>query len=605
MEHSVDFIAFGSIKSPKPGSATCSVSLFDRAKGRESISRESAPVPAINLLEAADELISAALGEATGRRIGFGQIAFKPEGPKGSYRCLLDGAEAGSDIAILRSVLVGTHRVNVVQRRMLGEMELLSKQVDIKQGETADISFEIPSLTGDEKKRIDSLEDIIRANLDDPASAEKVDQALGEYESMAKDDSYSASIDEYRDRERQLAAIWAIRKNRYEIEAAAWEPSSGLLSKSEALYLAAAGYPDPEALRGAVAENASILATFLELGAGKALARGDYYGAQELFDEILAISHFLPTDRMHEYAYAASTLSSILNSSLSRTIVHDLATVYGNTMKAGVDFNDFKSKLEGESKLAVVIVPSNQNSVVLVGNSANAVGPQVAQRGTGELAFQTADGIKGTKTDRSLSLPPGENFAFIDDGFSIFGRLQSGAVASAQESASKRKTQGSLTFDWLPEYGSSIWLNSKVYNLHKNYDGSFSTENFAPGWYRLKVKIGQAVYEQNIQIFQGRDTAVDLPSSSFLVQAYSHARKQEAQMRPTDIGVSFGLLGVSAIIFANGARSSGSALNASILAGSVTAGLGLLMAVSTPSASHMKESLDRLDEEIAKYKRKL
>jgi hypothetical protein len=71
---------------------------------------------------------------------------------------------------------------------MLGEMELLSKQVDIKQGETADISFEIPSLTGDEKKRIDSLEDIIRANLDDPASAEKVDQALGEYESMAKDD---------------------------------------------------------------------------------------------------------------------------------------------------------------------------------------------------------------------------------------------------------------------------------------------------------------------------------------------------------------------------------------------------------------------------------
>jgi hypothetical protein len=37
----------------------------------------------------------------------------------------------------------------------------------------------------------------------------------------------------------------------------------------------------------------------------------------------------------------------------------------------------------------------------------------------------------------------------------------------------------------------------------------------------------------------------------------------------------------------------------------VTAGLGLLMAVSTPSASHMKESLDRLDEEIAKYKRKL
>ncbi|MGA2546156.1 MAG: hypothetical protein ABSF43_06395 [Rectinemataceae bacterium] len=604
MEHDVDFIAFGSIKAPSPGSATCSISLFDRAKGRESVSRESPPVPAMSLLEAADELISAALGEAVGRHIGFGQIAFKPDGAKGSYRCLLDGAEAGSDVTALKSVLAGTHTVSVLQNRMLGETELLSKQVDVEEGATVDVGFEIPSLTDNEKKKIDSLEETVRANRDDPASADKVDEAMAAYESIVKDDSYSASIDEYRDRERQLAAEWTIRKNRYEIEASAWEPSSGLLAKSGAVYLAAAGYPDPDTLRGAVAENASILATFLELAAGKALAHGDYSDAQDLFDGILGISHFLKTDRMLEYAYAASTLSSIFDSSLSKSIGHDIATVFNATMKAGIAFNDLKPTLEGQSKLAI-IVPSNQNSIVLVDNPGSAAGPLLTQRGTGELSFQTADGIKGPKTDISLSLPSGERFAFIDTGFSVFGRLQFGTKTVAKASAPKRRTMGALSFDWLPEYGYSISLNSKEYTLIKNFDGSLNTESLAPGWYRLKVKIGHAEYNKNVRVLKGRDTVVDLPPPSFLVPAYTYARTQVAKARPTDIGMSFGLLGISSLLFANVSNSSGAASTGTIVGGSLTAGLGFLMLLSTPSSTHVKETLDRLDEEIAKYKRKL
>jgi hypothetical protein len=609
MEHNVDFIAFGSIKTPSPGSAICSVSLFDRAKGNESVSRESAPVPAMDLLSTADELISAALGEATGRHLGFGQIAFKPDGSKGSYRCLLDGAEAGSDITALKSVLIGTHTVSVLQMRMLGEIELLSKQVDIQEGATVEVGFEIPSLTDNEKKKIDSLEEIIRAGRDDPASAAKVDEALGAYESIVKDDSYSAAIDPYRDRERQIAAEWAVRKNRYEIEASAWEPSSGLLAKSWALYLAAAEYPDPETIRGEVAENASILATFLELGAGKALARGDYNGALDLFGQILGISHFLPTDRMLEYAYAASTLSSIFDASLAKTIVHDITAVFGGTMKAGIAFNDLKPKLEGQSKL--VIVPSNLNSIILIDNPGNAVGPQLTQRGISELVFQTADSIKGQKTDRSLPEPSGESFAFIDTGYSVFGRL-SKAAASQTAVVMKRKTQGSLSFGWLPEYTHSISLNSKEYTLYKNFDGSLRTEILTPGWYHLQVKIGEAVYNKNVQVLKGRDTVVDLPPPSYLVQAYSYARKQMKIRQPISVGIGFGLLATGAYAFANLSAIAGEPAqryfaDAALMTGLglATGGLGFMMIVTAPSTSHVKESLDRLDEEIAKYRRRL
>jgi hypothetical protein len=246
-------------------------------------------------------------------------------------------------------------------------------------------------------------------------------------------------------------------------------------------------------------------------------------------------------------------------------------------------------------------VPSNQNSIVLVDNPGNAAGPQLAQRGTGELDFQTADGIKGPKTDRSLSLSSGERFAFIDTGYSVFGRLQYSPKAS-QASAPKRKSMGALSFDWLPEYGYSISLNSKETSLYKNFDGSKSTENLAPGWYHLQVKIGKAIYEKNVPVVKGRDTAVDLPPPSYLIQAYGIVRKQVASVRTTNTGISIGLIGIgSLLIAANGAHSS----TTTQILGPVAAGVGFLVLATTPSVSHVKESLDRLDEEIAKYKRKL
>ncbi|MEI6876486.1 MAG: hypothetical protein WCL50_15305, partial [Spirochaetota bacterium] len=134
--HKADYVMFGRIGRGADSGFVCGLALFDRAKGRISIDRQSGEVSALELFETSDQLIASVLDEVSGRHIGFGRLLLEARGEKGSYRVLLDGMEAGTDLPSIDAVLNGSHTVSVVQRRMFGELELAKKSFTVEEGTT-------------------------------------------------------------------------------------------------------------------------------------------------------------------------------------------------------------------------------------------------------------------------------------------------------------------------------------------------------------------------------------------------------------------------------------------------------------------------------------
>jgi hypothetical protein len=106
-----------------------------------------------------------------------------------------------------------------MQKRMLGDREIASSSVDVKEGETTALSFVVPYLMDDEKQKVDGLRAAIEAGWNDAAAIGDIDAKVAEFASLFGDVSYSPKLSTYKDEAMRLGGEWALQKKRLAVAA--------------------------------------------------------------------------------------------------------------------------------------------------------------------------------------------------------------------------------------------------------------------------------------------------------------------------------------------------------------------------------------------------
>ena len=104
-EQHLDFILYGRMSTSESGGITCKLSVFDRAKGKTTLSQSRKAAGVLDIFDTTDELVVAVLESMTGSHIGFGAITLTNTGEKGSYSVLVDGSPMGTNLTSLDKVL--------------------------------------------------------------------------------------------------------------------------------------------------------------------------------------------------------------------------------------------------------------------------------------------------------------------------------------------------------------------------------------------------------------------------------------------------------------------------------------------------------------------
>jgi hypothetical protein len=428
-EQNLDFIMYGKMSKGTSGGIDCSLSVFDRAKGKTTLSQSRKAAGVLDIFDVTDDLVVAVLESMTGSHIGYGTIAIKDSGEKGSYTVLVDGYSAGNDLENLDRVLIGRRSVEIVQKRLLGSRTIAKTVVEVKEGETAELEFAVPYLMDDEKDKLEGLRRDIEAGWNDAAIVGTVDTKIAELLSILSDVSYSPRLSKYKDEATQLGGKWVLRKSRLAIEGSAWDPKLELLEGVGTLFAEAKAYPDPDKIRSDFQDNARLVATLFELEAGKALGDGDLGKGMECFENALMVStRYLDGSRLADYAYAVSTLKDVQEKTETVASNHgtemsvDLKKAFAPWISAGTRFYSLRDQVE--SGTACVLVASDFSKQISVDGSDYSDAPFALQANQGSrvIAIQS----KGAEKSFTLTIAAGVKLVFIQDGFASFGKISVG-----------------------------------------------------------------------------------------------------------------------------------------------------------------------------------
>jgi TPR repeat protein len=431
-EQQLDFIMYGAMSKSVSG-IDCKLSVFDRARGKTTLSQSRKAAGVLDIFDTTDELVVSVLESMTGSHIGFGAITLTNTGEKGSYSVLVDGSPTGSDLTSLDRVLNGRRTVTIVQKRMLGDREVARSRVEVKEGETAKFSFAVPYLMDDEKRKVEGLRAAIRAEWNVPNAIGDVDAKIAELASLFGDVSYSPKLSTYKDEATELSGEWALRKNRLAIETSAWEPKIELLDAAGALYSGAKAYPNSEEIRKTFVENAQLVATLFELEAGKALGDGDIDKGLRCFENALMLStRYLDGTRLTDYAYAVTILKDYQDKAGTGDARakgdKDLKTVFGALIVAGQRFFDLREQVEAGT--ACALVASDVATQVSVDGGNYVEVPIALQSASGSRTVSIQP--KGVGKPITLTAPAGGKLLFIPDGFASFGKIVPGGSPTSE-----------------------------------------------------------------------------------------------------------------------------------------------------------------------------
>jgi TolB-like protein len=510
----VDYFIHGSIGLSASKDVTCHLEVYDRAKGRSAINRE-ATSDLLGLFDASDSLVAQIVGDMTGIHIGFGSISLTRGGEAGSYTVYIDGIRLGDDLASIDHVLNGKRNLRIVQRRMLGEFELAHETIDVAEGQTRSLAFSVPYLLPEEREKIESLQASIDAALTDPKAGAILEGKFAEEDSLLADLSYSPKLARYKDIAREQRSRWTIEQNRVAIESSAWAPASALVDALLPLYVSAGEYPDPSIIRSGCEGNARLLATLFELDAGKRIGEGDYAGALEDYNSILAFARLLPPERLSEYAGAATYLSSVLRSS-SRDL-SSVEAVFGSRIEAGRRFAAMKKSIA--LKKSHIVLGTDLGLELKAGQAAYAAPPLLVGRDlpadSGILPF-------GFAPERAVALGKDANdFVLIEDGYKGFGALASSLGSGATQLVTtslaqqeKKDTRPRTSLSGGATYSPGI-PGEAEYSLGwygPGYSMWYSIYPFKPAWLGLVFAAGFATPALNTQT--GTDAATVTTSGS-------------------------------------------------------------------------------------------
>jgi TolB-like protein len=220
-EQGFDYIVYGTMSNSESGGIDCSLSVFDRATGKTTLSQTRKAGGVLDIFDTTDELVVSVLETMTGEHIGFGSIVLKNTGEAGAYEVVLDGNMVTEES--LRRVLYGRHEVVVRQKRLIGELILSQGEETVVENQATVVAFSVPYLTPEEQTLVDQKNTAIDALWNDVSAGERMDTALKDLEGLFADTSAVFRWEELKKAANERAAAWAVQEKKKAQEQAAQE----------------------------------------------------------------------------------------------------------------------------------------------------------------------------------------------------------------------------------------------------------------------------------------------------------------------------------------------------------------------------------------------
>lgn len=263
----LDYLLFGTVRGSVDGDVDITAYLVD-SEGRR-LSAGYRKLGSLTELTDAGDALYASLAKNVGSiHRGFGSIALDPSGI-GGYDVYLNDELVGHGLPSVEDVLNGTYFVEVKQNRPFGALTLVSERITLGEGERANVKFVLPAVLPEEIAKVTDTIGAINQGWVAPSQESQVEMDIASLETAFSDISSCPGVGELAAKTRQYRGLWEARKLRYSIEESPLDFDPERLAELKGLYGSAAVYPDPEAIRDAVREDAAIAAT---LQVAKAIA---------------------------------------------------------------------------------------------------------------------------------------------------------------------------------------------------------------------------------------------------------------------------------------------------------------------------------------------
>jgi TolB-like protein len=268
-----DLILFGALDAA-PRAQRVEVSVYDSSSGRVTVRESERYGATFEIFAAVDRLVRSIFSDLTGERIAYGSIRFVNEGERGSYDIRIDGEEADRDVTIVKKVLAGSHAVEILQDRMLGNRVIASGEVSVQANRTATFEFAIPYLMEEESRAIDVFLAEIGSNDDDREAAAQVRETYRSLLALFGDLSYCPSLARERDAYLQRYGEYVLKSQLWVLEDRFADPDRSVYRELLDLYGSLGQFPRQEAILQGIQRNGSFLFSILELDASYDFYRG-------------------------------------------------------------------------------------------------------------------------------------------------------------------------------------------------------------------------------------------------------------------------------------------------------------------------------------------
>jgi len=154
---SAENVIFGSI-SRTDKAIEVELSVYDRYQDKVFSPKKATTASLFETFDIADLLVRELLEDFSGIRIAYGSLNFQVSGPDDEYKVIIDDKIAGYNVEKIEKLIIGEHRIRVIQERPFDEVEITSKSLEIEEGREYSIEINLPYLTQVEKKRFTSLD---------------------------------------------------------------------------------------------------------------------------------------------------------------------------------------------------------------------------------------------------------------------------------------------------------------------------------------------------------------------------------------------------------------------------------------------------------------
>ncbi len=313
-EKKLDNMIFGKAYLNRDKNIVFEMSLYDKKKNKITITERAVAKSIFDIFNASDQLASNLVGRFSGYHIGFGVIQLKNNGEQGDFSVYIDNNFIAKNSFNIKKVLNGNRLVEIRQKRMLGEVTIFRKELDVKEDSTYNIGFSIPYLTEKEKQYLDGIKKKIRKEWNNGKDSETINRLFTKVLNLLDDISYSKAIKKEKDNFEELFAEYRIKENRRDIKDSFFTPDVALLNNAVTLYLNADSYLKPEYIKSGVEKNTALLANIFGIKASFYLSKQELKKAIASYGKIFEISTFISPVDYYQFNEEKNYIGNVISS---------------------------------------------------------------------------------------------------------------------------------------------------------------------------------------------------------------------------------------------------------------------------------------------------